>query len=57
MRRVAAFLGLVGVIAIIEKVLVDCGLIELSLFLRFVAAGILIFLVCRFFGIWPFSAG
>jgi hypothetical protein len=57
MRRIAALLSLVGIITIIERVLVYFDFIQLSMFFRYIVPAALIFFVCRFFGIWPFSGG
>jgi hypothetical protein len=55
MRRIATLLGLVALFAALLKMLGYFDVLETSGLAGFAAAAVVILVVCRFCGIWPFS--
>jgi hypothetical protein len=55
MRRIGALLGLAALLVAVLKMLGYSDILETPGFAGCVAAGVVILVVCRFCGIWPFS--
>jgi len=56
MRRAGTLLALAGLIAVVLKGLGYLGLFDNEYFTLFVVPVVSIIIICRFFGVWPFSS-